>query len=374
MNQILGIVVFGLFVMGILASDSAVFAEQNTLTYYGKGTADEPSHFAGEVIRTIIDGDMATIIRPGNSGIELIRLDITTSDVCIQTEVTFCYDGVVTDTKNTNLHKSGDEVGITLDLANKKQIIAVNSGTMQGTTITIDLSKTIIKSDAPFVISATREGGFAGFPPRTISIDSSMNSITISDPSQDSTYDLTEDQLKEMTSKIKKSNLLNIFQSDYPPYPSSADYFTYTLELTQGAFQKTFTWTDTSDGVPGRLRSLIDAITLLSENIAIDDQSDPIVDIALDFVRSAPTFAFDGMEETLGVSEIMALESFPEQYRLEVSFTSAHGGFGDRTGQIVTQALTPHVMEIIISEGAVISAVTDGQWDELNRQYILEKS
>jgi hypothetical protein len=28
-------------------------------------------------------------------------------------------------------------------------------------------------------------------------------------------------------------------------------------------------------------------------------------------------------------------------------------------------------MEIIISEGAVISAVTDDVWDELNNQYVL---
>jgi hypothetical protein len=29
-------------------------------------------------------------------------------------------------------------------------------------------------------------------------------------------------------------------------------------------------------------------------------------------------------------------------------------------------------MEILISEGNVISAVTDGEWDELNNQYLLK--
>jgi uncharacterized protein YjaZ len=97
-----------------------------------------------------------------------------------------------------------------------------------------------------------------------------------------------------------------------------------------------------------------------------------IADIALDFVRTAPTFAYDGMEETLSVGDIMVLESFPEQYQIEISFTSAHGGYGDRTDQMVTQVLTSHTMEILISEGNVISAVTDGEWDELNNQYLLK--
>jgi hypothetical protein len=314
MNQNWCITVFGLLVAGMLASGNPVFAEQNTLIYYGKGSVGESGLFAGETIRTIIDKDKAILVHPGTNGIELVRLDVAVSDVCLQIEATFCYDGIVTNTKNTNIYKSGDELGITLDLANKKQIIVMNSGTIQETTITIDLSKTILKSDSPFVISATREGGFAGFPPQTISVDSSKGSVSISNQNQNSTYELTEDQLKELTSKIKKSNLLNIPQSDYPPYPSSADYFTYTLELTQGSFHKTFTWTDTSDGVPERLISLIDAIILFSESIEVDVQSDPIVDIALDFVRFALTFAFDGMEETLSIGEVMVLESFPEQY------------------------------------------------------------
>jgi hypothetical protein len=78
------------------------------------------------------------------------------------------------------------------------------------------------------------------------------------------------------------------------------------------------------------------------------------------------------MEDTLEMGAVIVLESFPEQYALEARFTSSHGGFGDRTDQVVTQVLTPHVMEIIISEGAVISAVTDGEWDELNNQFVLK--
>lgn len=94
--------------------------------------------------------------------------------------------------------------------------------------------------------------------------------------------------------------------------------------------------------------------------------------IALDFVRSSPTFAFDGIEDSLIVDSVDVMESYPVQYRVYVMFDSAHGGFGDRTDQVVTQVITPHVMEVLVSDGMVISAVTDGQWDEMNNQFVLK--
>ena len=365
--------IIALIVASIVIGGIPVFAEQNTVTYYGKGVVDESSPFAGETIRTIINHDKATVIHPGKNGIELVRMDVAPSDACVQSQSALCFEGTVTATKNTDIHDIGDKIGITIDLQGKKQVVTVNSGTMQGTIITISLSKTIVKSDAPFTISLTREGGFAGFPAKTITIDSASGDISINDRNLDSAGTLAQGDIEKITKQVKRANLLSIDKSDYLPHPSSADYFVYTLELTQGVFHKTITWTDTSDGVPEKLSSLRDAMTEISENIKINDQSTDIADIALDFVRTSPTFAFDGMEETISAGQITVLESFPEQYHLEVSFTSAHGGFGNRTGQIVTQALTPHIMDILLSEGTVLSAVTDGQWDEINHQYVLKE-
>jgi putative hemolysin len=39
---------------------------------------------------------------------------------------------------------------------------------------------------------------------------------------------------------------------------------------------------------------------------------------------------------------------------------------------MLTQVITPHEMNILVSEGAVISAVTDDTWDELNHQFVLK--
>jgi len=91
------------------------------------------------------------------------------------------------------------------------------------------------------------------------------------------------------------------------------------------------------------------------------------------FVPSSPTFAFDGDINTLKTEYVGSTKSIPEQHMFVATFDSSHGGFGDRGGQDLTQAITPHKMDIIVSEGRVISAVTDETWDELNRQFVPER-
>lgn len=94
--------------------------------------------------------------------------------------------------------------------------------------------------------------------------------------------------------------------------------------------------------------------------------------VAQRFIVTSPTFAFDGDINTLDTEYVGSLESLPPQYMIKIAFDSAHGGFGNREGQMLTQVITPHKMEIIVSEGNVISAVTDETWDELNHQYVLK--
>jgi len=95
--------------------------------------------------------------------------------------------------------------------------------------------------------------------------------------------------------------------------------------------------------------------------------------VAQKYVVTSPTFAFDGLQETLDVEDVSILESYPVQYRIKIAFDSAHGGFGNREGQMLPQVITSHKVDILVSEGEVISAVTDETWDELNHQYVLKK-
>lgn len=370
--------VFGLITFMLIMQANPVSAGQSTLVYHGKNVIESPPEFAGLAFHFLINNDKATVVSAGQAGLEVVRMDLTPSDVCIQTQSTLCFEGVVTEVKNPQIHQVGDEISFTLDLANKKQIGTAKSGSMAGMSVIMNIERMNLKSTAPYTLEITREGGFAGFAPKTMTFDSESGMIVITEGQSTINVPLEDSTIEEINQAFQKSKLLNILANAYLPNEGAADYFAYNLKLNQGVFEKEFSWTDASDAVPSVLQELHQMIwSTGEENIpmpvdipAYDDQT--ITEIANEFVLSSPTFAFDGMEDTLEFGPITILESFPEQYNLDVMFTSSHGGFGDRTDQIVTQVLTPHVMEIIISEGAVISAVTDETWDELNNQYVLK--
>jgi putative hemolysin len=94
--------------------------------------------------------------------------------------------------------------------------------------------------------------------------------------------------------------------------------------------------------------------------------------VAQQFIPTSPTFAFDGDINTLKTKYVGATKSLPSQHMIRATFESSHGGFGNREDQMLTQVITPHEMNIIVSEGNVISAVTDDTWDELNHQFVLK--
>ena len=105
-----------------------------------------------------------------------------------------------------------------------------------------------------------------------------------------------------------------------------------------------------------------------------EEQRDRAIQEARRFILESPTFAFDGLIDTLQVEFVSVMESFPVQYNIEARYTSAHAGFGNREGQMLAQVLTPHTVKLIVSEDRVISAITDKDWDEMNSQFIQRES
>jgi hypothetical protein len=87
--------------------------------------------------------------------------------------------------------------------------------------------------------------------------------------------------------------------------------------------------------------------------------------LAIEFLMNGPTFKFDGIEESIEVVEIIAMESYPVQYIITIAFECRHAGYGDRTGQALAQVITPHEIRIALSAGKIGSAIIDDQWDEL---------
>jgi len=84
--------------------------------------------------------------------------------------------------------------------------------------------------------------------------------------------------------------------------------------------------------------------------------------IAEDWIKSSPTYKFDG-------ESIEFVNSFPLPcdycWKFEFRFISRHGGYGDRTGQMVTQVITPHNAKTAVQEGKVIEVILDDKWDEM---------
>jgi len=92
--------------------------------------------------------------------------------------------------------------------------------------------------------------------------------------------------------------------------------------------------------------------------------------IAQRYVVTSPTFAFDGDINSLKTDYIGSTKSIPPQHIFKATFESSHSGFGNREGQILLQVITSHTMDILVSEGNVISAITDKTWDEQKELFI----
>lgn len=152
--------------------------------------------------------------------------------------------------------------------------------------------------------------------------------------------------------------------------PLVTDVGTLEISLEDEVHTKTVTVDPYySEYMPEGLQEIDSALVELRA-YALSTSRDEAEEIAEAWIENAPTYGYDGFDLKLEDHEV--LETYPEQHFLNYAFTSRHGGYGNRTDQIVTEALTPHSMEITVSEREVRSAVIDGEWDEI-AQKPLEK-
>ena len=104
------------------------------------------------------------------------------------------------------------------------------------------------------------------------------------------------------------------------------------------------------------------------------------LELARDFVKNSPTYVFDGIDETLQLTNTAA---YSEQTVSEgttgdtihgcvftFTFDSSSAGYGDRSGQMVAQVITPHEAVITVEQGKIISAVLDNEWDMVNQKLL----
>jgi hypothetical protein len=94
--------------------------------------------------------------------------------------------------------------------------------------------------------------------------------------------------------------------------------------------------------------------------------------IAREYVTGSPTFQFDGMEETLLLVRTETLRC-PYCWEFYFEFDCRHSGYGDRTGLVLAQVITPHAARVQVIEGEVTSAVLDDKWDMMLQRYELRE-
>ena len=361
--------IFSIFLIANIQNSFAI-SESDIIKFYSMGKVEQSSSFAGEIVRTIIDGEKGTIIHSTQNGLVVVRLALSENETCVQTASTVCFDATVIQVIGTDIHV-GDKVNLTIDLENKKEIISVTSGQFQGENIAIDLTKTRTRDHGEFVLTSTREGGIAGMQ-RKVTIDSETKTMIIKNgPDESQPLVLSDDDIVQLKDTIQRNGFFDFNIKEYPPIAGSADYFTYAVEVTTKHFTNKVQWTDTSENVPKKL----DSIHQKLQNIAlsfVSEHPDEILPlhIAREFVISNPTFVFDGIKETLQVRLNGVTEETIPTYEIHTNFDSRHGGYGDRTGQIVTEAITPHLMVITVSDGNVTYAIIDGIWDEINQKLL----
>lgn len=90
--------------------------------------------------------------------------------------------------------------------------------------------------------------------------------------------------------------------------------------------------------------------------------------IAEDFVKNEATFVYDGIKESLKLTDTAAVGAGAWQFTF--TFDSRHSGYGDRTGQVLLQVITPHQAMLKVLQGKVTSAVMDEKWDMVKQTLI----
>lgn len=87
-------------------------------------------------------------------------------------------------------------------------------------------------------------------------------------------------------------------------------------------------------------------------------------EIARAFVENSPTYQYDGFDLRFNRSEPLRC---PCCWLFVFEFSSRHAGYGNRTGQVLAQVITPHTAQVVVNQGAVTSATLDEQWDMLRQ-------
>ncbi len=120
---------------------------------------------------------------------------------------------------------------------------------------------------------------------------------------------------------------------------------------------------------------LIVIIGLIGFFITTMDTPEPVeedpVEVAENWIRENAT-TFTQREG----SQLQHVDTLEEEgvYEITFDFESAFAGYGPEDDELSAQVITEHTIVVTVEDGEVTAAVTDGEYDELNQEFIEEET
>lgn len=101
-----------------------------------------------------------------------------------------------------------------------------------------------------------------------------------------------------------------------------------------------------------------------SKDMVDQTQSDKkevkVTSIARQFIKSSPTFSYDGIDESLDL-KLTNTSSTLEQFTVTGRFNTQHNGYGDRSNLDLPEETTAHTIDVVIIDDKIVPAVIDNR-------------
>jgi hypothetical protein len=220
-------------------------------------------------------------------------------------------------------------------------------------------------------------GGFAGINEELLIASDGLVLLLI-DGSGVGSLRLNSSEQRELLDLLKIPIFNEGKNQSFKARPNAADFFSYIFTVTVQDNVIEVKWVDlwaAEDDLPEDLED----VNLFMQRVMlkIKESIDGLngfegieTQIAIEFLIQAPTFSYDGIDESIKIIDVRSLLSYPVQYIVTLQFDSRNAGYGDRSGQEVDTVITQHTAVIKIVNRTVISANLDNEWDEILQEKV----